>query len=53
MPKSQIGALCFEKEESASGQVETDLVRADRLGDLLTAHNIPAAILEACRSGQL
>ncbi len=53
LPKSQIGALCFEKEEDAAGKVATDLVRADRLGQILAAHKIPAAILEACQSGKL
>lgn len=53
LPESQIGALCFEKEEDVSGKIATDRVQADRLGALLSAHAIPLAILEACHSGQL
>ena len=34
LPEAQIGALCFEKPDDGSGESETDLVRADRLGDL-------------------
>ena len=53
LPKSQIGALYFEKDEDALGNVSTDLVRADLLGQILSAHKIPIGILEACRSGQV
>jgi tetratricopeptide (TPR) repeat protein len=53
LKESQIGALCFEKDEDARGKVPTDLVRADQLGQILAAHRIPVAILEACRSGQV
>jgi hypothetical protein len=53
LPNSQIGALCFEKEEDGAGQVLVDLVGADRIGRLLAAHHVPLAILEACRSGQV
>src|SRR5262249_46884951 len=35
LPESGIGALCFEKPDDGDGKSETDLVRADRLGDLL------------------
>jgi len=50
LPTIGLGALCFEKE-TATGDCPTDLVPANRLGDLLAAENIPLAILEACRSG--
>src|SRR5262249_40073791 len=53
LPNSQLGALCFEKDEDDAGKVLVDLVGADRIGRLLAAHKIPLAILEACRSGQL
>jgi hypothetical protein len=53
LKESQIGALCFEKDEDAQGKVPVDLVRADRFGQILAAHQIPVAILEACRSGQV
>jgi tetratricopeptide (TPR) repeat protein len=48
----QTGALCFETEDD-EGDVLTDPVRADQLGQLLAKHKIPVAILEACRSGQV
>ncbi len=50
LPQSQIGALCFEKPDDGSGASETDLVPADRLGDLLASYSIPLVVLEACRS---
>jgi hypothetical protein len=50
LPESQIGALCFEKPDGGSAKSETDLVRADRLGDLLAQYRIPLVVLEACRS---
>src|SRR5262249_17304563 len=53
LPNSQIGALCFEKDEDAEGHVPTDLVRAERIGQILAAHKVPFAILEACRSAAL
>ena len=53
IPEISLGALCFEKPEGGAGLVETDHVRADRLGDLLARHKIPLAVLEACRSGQM
>ena len=46
----QLGALCFEKPDDGTGESKTDLVRADRLGDLLAQHKIPLVVLEACRS---
>jgi tetratricopeptide (TPR) repeat protein len=54
LPDIELGALCFETEQGAdAARSETDHVRADRLGALLAAFNIPLVILEACRSGQL
>jgi tetratricopeptide (TPR) repeat protein len=50
LPESQIGALCFEKPDDGSGDSRTDLVPADRLGDLLAQYSIPLVVLEACRS---
>ncbi len=50
LPEAQIGALCFEQPDDASGTSRTDLVRADRLGDLLAKYRIPLVVLEACRS---
>lgn len=50
LPQSQIGALCFEKPDVGSGDSETDLVKADLLGDLLASYTIPLVVLEACRS---
>ena len=50
MPDAQVGALCFEKPEGGSGESSTDLVRADRLGDLLAKYHVPLVVLEACRS---
>ncbi len=51
MPESQLGALCFESPDEGSGESKTDLVRADRFGDLLAQYKIPLVVLEACRSG--
>lgn len=48
--EAQIGALCFELPDDGSGESQTDLVRADRLGNLLAKHEIPLVVLEACRS---
>ncbi|HEX3529486.1 MAG TPA: tetratricopeptide repeat protein [Thermoanaerobaculia bacterium] len=53
LPQAQIGALCFEKPGDGfggSGASATDLVPADRLGDLLVSYAIPFVVLEACRS---
>jgi tetratricopeptide (TPR) repeat protein len=50
LPELQLGALCFEKPNDGSGISKTDLVAADRLGDLLAQHRIPLVVLEACRS---
>jgi len=40
-----IGALCFEDAEGS-----LDLVRAPRLGDLLSRYDVPLVVLEACRT---
>jgi len=53
LPEMQIGALCFEKADDGSGDAQTDLIPADRLGDLLAQHRIPLVVLEACRSATL
>jgi len=53
LPHSEIGALCFEKPDDGSGESETDLVSADRLGELLAGYAIPLVVLEACRSGTM
>jgi len=50
LPQAQIGALCFENPDDGSGTSTTDLVAADRLGNLLASYNIPLVVLEACRS---
>ena len=50
LPQSEIGALCFEKPDDGLGDSKTDLVSADRLGNLFANHRIPLVILEACRS---
>ena len=50
LPELQLGALCFEKPDNSVNESETDLVRADRLGDLLAQYKIPLVVLEACRS---
>jgi hypothetical protein len=51
----ELGALCFEKPDSAAtlASARTDFVRADRLGELLAAYEIPLVILEACRTGTI
>ena len=49
-PHSQIGALCFEKPDDGSGDSKTDLVDAERLGNLLATYRISLVVLEACRS---
>ncbi|MGZ5326125.1 MAG: tetratricopeptide repeat protein, partial [Solirubrobacterales bacterium] len=41
LAEAQIGALCFEKPDDGSGVSATDLVPADRLGDLLASYAIP------------
>lgn len=40
-----VGALCFERDDGAM-----DLVRAEKLGDLLARFQIPLVVLEACRT---
>ncbi|HEV8581626.1 MAG TPA: TIR domain-containing protein [Thermoanaerobaculia bacterium] len=50
LPHSEIGALCFEKPDDGSGPPETDLVSADRLGEMLASYAVPLVVLEACRS---
>jgi tetratricopeptide (TPR) repeat protein len=50
LPQAQIGALCFETDADGTGEARTDLVQADRLGDLLAKYDVPLAVLEACRS---
>lgn len=50
LPEMQVGALCFEKSDDGSGDSLTDLVAADRLGDLLAEYRIPLVVLAACRS---
>ena len=49
LPQSQIGALYFERPDNGSGDFETDVVPADRLGDLLAGYDIPLVVLEVCR----
>ena len=51
LPELELGALCFEKPDDGSGESKTELVRADRLGDLLAQYKISLVVLEACRSG--
>jgi len=55
LPKIELGALCFEKPdcEVVLSASKTDYVHADRLGEILAAHNIPLVILEACRTGTI
>ncbi|MCL4205449.1 MAG: tetratricopeptide repeat protein [Pirellulaceae bacterium] len=55
-PVLGLGVLCFERAappDQPLVETKTDPVRAERLGQLLAAHRIPLAILEACRSGQM
>jgi len=51
LPNSAVGALCFEQPDSGTNKSKTDLVAADRLGDILAGSGIPLVVLEACRSG--
>jgi tetratricopeptide (TPR) repeat protein len=55
LPKIELGALCFEKPDGAAvlSASKTDYVHADRLGEILSVHNIPLVILEACRTGAI
>lgn len=53
MPQTQLGALCFEKDDDGTGDSQTDLVPADQLGNLLAQHKIPLVVLEACRSAEM
>src|SRR5262249_45910059 len=53
LPHSHIGALCFEQADDGSGDSQTDLVTADRLGTLLAKYRIPLVVLEACRSATI
>ncbi|MCB1128917.1 MAG: CHAT domain-containing protein, partial [Verrucomicrobiae bacterium] len=55
LPEIELGALCFEKPDGAAtlAPAKTDYVRADRLGELLAAYEIPLVILEACRTGTI
>ena len=53
MDQPQIGALCFEADDDGSGDSKTDLVPADRLGNLLAKHRVPLVVLEACRSAEM
>ena len=46
----EFGALVFQQPDDGSGESKSDLVSADRLGDLLSQHKIPLVVLEACRS---
>jgi tetratricopeptide (TPR) repeat protein len=52
IPALGVGVLCFEKEAEAEDR-PTDYVRADRLGDLLAAKNVPLAVLDACRGSAI
>ncbi|HYK22093.1 MAG TPA: TIR domain-containing protein, partial [Pyrinomonadaceae bacterium] len=49
---TQLGALLFENTDG-NAEALTDLVGADRLGDILAAHQVPLVILEACRSASV
>ena len=51
LPHSQIGALCFEQPDDGSDVSKTDLVEAERLGNLLAKYRVRLVVLEACRSG--
>ncbi|MBU1750818.1 MAG: CHAT domain-containing protein, partial [Chloroflexi bacterium] len=48
LPKTGVGALCFEREDAA-----THLVTGTQLGDLLARLDVPLVLLEACRSADL
>src|SRR5260370_34991513 len=52
LPEAQIGALCFEKPDDGSGDSQTDLVRADRLGNLLANPRVPPVLVEARPRGR-
>ncbi len=49
----KLGALCFEKGDEQALAVKTDLVGADRLGDLLAAYEVPLVVLEACHGAEI
>lgn len=55
LPDIEVGALCFEKADGATvlTEAKTDYVRADHLGELLTAQHIPLVLLEACRTATM
>ncbi|MCY2995052.1 MAG: tetratricopeptide repeat protein [Planctomycetota bacterium] len=55
LPEIELGALCFEKPagDTVLATAKTDYVRADRLGELLAAYEIPLVVLEACRTGTI
>lgn len=55
LPDIGLGALLFEKPSPDGTGIgaEVDYVRADRLGQLLARYDIPLAMLEACRTGQI
>lgn len=53
LPEAQIGALCFEKPDGGPDEAKTDLVSAERFGDVLAKYQVPLVVLAACRSGTL
>jgi tetratricopeptide (TPR) repeat protein len=51
--ETQVGALCFEKDDDGSGDSQSDDVPAEQLGHLLAQYKVPLVVLEACRSATL
>lgn len=48
MPRTGIGALCFEDD-----QAKNSLVTGEQLGALVAKHSVPLVLLEACRGSDL
>jgi tetratricopeptide (TPR) repeat protein len=51
-PEVGLGVLAFERA-APTGEWPSDLVPADRFGDILAHANLPLVVLEACRSSDL
>ncbi len=48
MPKTGVGALCFENDEAKNAHVT-----GRQLGDLVAKYDVPLVLLEACRGSDL
>ncbi len=51
-PELGLGVLAFERA-APTGEWPSDMVPADRFGDVLAHSNLPLVVLEACRSSDL